>query len=271
MPRAFSTLNRFLRAVGVAVVVGFTAVPVQAQVPGVPDSRLDTRRAQATRPELLASLAQIDTILNSPGFSSRIREAKRREATLIRERLTEGDLQVGDQIVLTMVGEEQFSDTFTVGSGRVLSPAGIPDIPLRGILRSEAEAYLTEQFSRYVRDPRVRVAALIRMGILGAVGSQGFYQVPADRLVSDAIMQAGGLAAGADPGRTFVRRGSTTLLTQDQVQDAIIRGATLDQLNLRAGDEIVVDLKATQRGRTLGVLGVLSLATSVALLLTRLF
>lgn len=268
-PSHLAPAGRVVRLVALLAVLAPPALAQQA--PAVQDTRLDTRRAQATRQELQASLAQIDTILNSPGYSSRIREAKRREASLIRERLVEGDIQVGDQIVLTVIGEETFSQTFTVGSGRVLSLPGIPDIPLRGILRSEAQAHLTEQIGRYIREPRVRVEALIRMGILGAVGRQGFYQVPADQLVSDAIMLAGGLSPAADPNRTMVRRGGVVILANEDVQEAIIRGATLDQLNLRAGDEIVVDPKLAQRGRTLGVVGAISLVTSVAFLITRIF
>lgn len=242
-----------------------------AQTPSLVPARLDTRRAQATRTELEASLAQIDTILASPGFSSRIREAKRREAMLIRERLTDGDLQVGDQLIITVQNETAFSGTFIIGAGRVLSLPGTADIPLRGILRSEAQDYLTEQLRRYVRDPSVRVQTLIRMTILGAVGKQGFYQVPADVQVSDAIMLAGGPQGTADPNRTVVRRAGTVILPQDEIAAAIIDGRTLDQLNLRAGDEIRVDEKQVTRRNTLSILGVFSLATSVVYFLTRIF
>ena len=48
--------------------------PLAAQTPPVQEAKLDTRRAQASRVELEASLAAIDTILASPGYSSRIRE-----------------------------------------------------------------------------------------------------------------------------------------------------------------------------------------------------
>ncbi|HEX9893799.1 MAG TPA: hypothetical protein VGA78_07730, partial [Gemmatimonadales bacterium] len=54
------------------LLLGLPAVPATAQTPPVTEARLDTRRAQASRRELEASLAQIDTILKSPGYSSRI-------------------------------------------------------------------------------------------------------------------------------------------------------------------------------------------------------
>jgi protein involved in polysaccharide export with SLBB domain len=246
-------------------------VSLLAQTPPVQESRLDTRRAQADRLELQASLIQIDSVLNSPGYSSRIRDAKKREGVLIRDRLAEGDLQVGDQIILTVQNEAPFTGTFTVGAGRTLSLPGVPDIPLRGILRSEAQDYLTNQLRNYVRDPSVRVQALIRMSILGAITKQGFYQVPADLLVSDAIMVAGGPLGNADPNRTKVSRAGNVILQEEEIKAAIIAGRTLDQLNLRAGDEIMVDEKVVARKGTISVLAVLSLAMGIVYMTQRIF
>jgi len=245
--------------------------PGAAQTPPVAEARLDMRRAQATRVELQASLIQIDSILQSPGYSSRIREAKRREAQLIRERLTEGDLQVGDQVAITVLNEAQLSGTFAIGSGRVLTIPGLPDIPVRGILRSETEDYLTEQLKRFVRDPSVRVLTSIRMSIMGAVGKPGFYQVPADVLVSDAIMLAGGPAGAADPNRTVIKRSGNVLFSQEEIRDALVRGTTLDQLNLRAGDEMVVDQTQVQRRSTVSILTVIGLVTTITYLVVQIF
>jgi protein involved in polysaccharide export with SLBB domain len=244
---------------------------VGAQTPPVAEARLDVRRAQATRVELQASLLQIDSILQSPGYSSRIREAKRREGQLIRERLTEGDLQVGDQLAITVLNEPQLSGAVAVGAGRVVTLPGLPDIPVRGILRSEAEGYLTEQLKRFVRDPSVRVQTSIRMSVLGAVGKQGYYQVPADVLVSDAIMLAGGPSGSADPNRTVIRRSGNILYAQEDVREALVRGTTLDQLNLRAGDELVVDIKQVQRNSTISILTVVGLITTITYFAVQIF
>ena len=64
---------------------------------------------------------------------------------------------------------------------------------------------------------------------------------------------------------------STPILTEADVTDAIVRGATLDQLNLRAGDQIMVDEKLQRRGRTLGVLAIFGLVTSITYMLIRIF
>ena len=160
---------------------------------------------------------------------------------MIRARLEEGDLQVGDNIEINVVGQPAFSDTFVIASGRVLSLPGLPDIPLQGVLRSEAQEYLTKQLSRYIREPQVRVRTKIRLNVFGSVARPGYYQVPADVRADDAIMQAGGPGSDADPKKIFVRRGSVQIWSPDALVEAMRQGLTLDQLNLRAGDELVLD------------------------------
>lgn len=257
-----------LAIVGLALGVPAQAVG-QAPAPVPVEARLDIRRAQAARAELEANLLQIDSILSSPGYSGRIREAKRREKTLIQQRLTEGDMQVGDAIALTVLGEAALTGTFVVGAGQVLILPGLEPIPMRGVLRSEAEGHLTQQLQRYLRDPSVRVQTSIRLSILGAVGKQGFYQIPADVMISDAIMAAGGPGGGADPNRTIVRRAGTLLLSEEEIAAALVRGATLDQLNLRAGDEITVDAKLAGRRSTFSVVSIVSVLTTTLFLVSR--
>lgn len=257
---------RILRASCLALLLGWPLV-ASAQQP-VPATYGDGRRAQATRAELEASLVEIDKIASSPGYSSRLRENRRREAELIRERLEEGDLQVGDQLQLTVLGEERFSGTFLIGAGRVLSLPGMPDIPLRGVLRAETQAYLTEQLQRQLRDPRVQVSTHIRLTFTGAVARTGFFQVPADIMATDAVMvAAGGFASGGDPNRMLIRRQGEEIWSKEAFQDAIQRGMTLDQMNLRTNDEIVV--QSRPRAPLGAILGGLSAASSLIYLFFR--
>jgi protein involved in polysaccharide export with SLBB domain len=203
----------------------------------------DGRRAVATRDELQAALAEADRIATSDGFSGSFREQKQREAGLIRERLQDGDFQVGDQIQVTVFGEATTSGLQTVGPGRVLSLPGLPDIPLRGVLRSEIEPYLHEQVAKYIRDAQVKARGMVRVSITGGVTKPGFYQLDADMMLSDALMSAGGILAGAEFKRSIVRRGEDKILEKDAFTKALADGRSLDQLNLRAGDVIDVGQK----------------------------
>lgn len=236
-------MRRPIIAVLLAVVPAIlpTGLEGQRSPAATPAVFSDGRRPQATRAELEATVAEVEKVIASPGYSARLRESRRLEAALIRERLSEGDLQVGDLIDLQVLGETQFSGKFIIGAGQMLSLPGMPDIPMRGVLRSEAQGYLTEQLRRQLRDPRVQVQTNIRLTITGAVSTPGFYQVPADIMASDAIMAAaGGIASGGDPNRTIIRRQGREIWSREAFQDAMLRGMTLDHLNLRAGDEIIV-------------------------------
>ena len=209
------------------------------------DVPVDARRPLVTRADLQAALDQADQIAGSEAYSFAFKEEKRAEAAVIRERLLEGDFYVGDQLNIAMIGDSGTSGTQTVQFGRVLSIRGLPDIPMRGVLRSEAQDYLTTQISRFLKDPQVKVRPLIRLTVLGGIKNPGFYQLDADQLVSDALMTAGGIGNGTDFKSSKVRRGDIDIIDGETFAKAITDGRTLDQLNLRAGDEIEVGTKST--------------------------
>jgi polysaccharide biosynthesis/export protein len=152
----------------------------------------------------------------------------------------DGDFEVGDRIVLRVAGAPALTDTFTLAAGRILRLPDIGDIPLAGVSRSQLQPYLQREIGRYLINPTVEARSLTRVAVLGAVERPGFYAVPPDMLVGDALMVAGGLSREADVTKTTVRRGETEVWTRTRLQDAILKGLTVDQLDLRPGDEIVV-------------------------------
>jgi hypothetical protein len=235
----------------------------------------DTRLAQATRVQVQTALAEAEKIVTSSGYSGRIKDIKRKEIALLKSRLEDGDLQPGDQVILVVTGEAPLTATFTVAPGRVLPLPGIGDISLKGVLRSEVKDYLTSEFQKYLKSPTVYAQTTMRLSVLGGVGRPGFYQVPSEQLIGDAIMAAGGPAAGADPSNTNIQRNGQEVLTKEGFRQAVIDGRTLDQLNLRAGDEIIVGGHRTPVGSGGGgtflrsVLPLLGAATSVGYLLSR--
>lgn len=161
-------------------------------------------------------------------------------ANLIQERLRAGDFMPGDRIVLRVQNDSALTDTFTVRAGRVLTLPGLADMPLTGLLRSELEPALLQHLSRNYRDPQIQVLPLVRIAVMGQVQRPGFYALPSDALVSDAIMLAGGPTVQSDMQKAVMRRSGREILSPKVLRDAISRGSTLDQLDLRAGDEIFV-------------------------------
>ena len=186
-------------------------------------------RAQ-TRGQLEARLAELE---RDP--------ARRAEAAAIRARLRDGDFQVGDVVVLRVVGVPQFSDSFPVRAGRMLELPEILPIPLTGVLRTELQSHLRGHVARYVIDPTVEAHSLVRVAVAGAVTRPGFYEVRPDAPLSQAVMSAGGLTPDADATRMSVRRAGQVVIPQASVRSAVAMGATLDDLNIRAGDELRIE------------------------------
>lgn len=209
------------------------------------DVPVDARRPLVSRADLQSALDQAEQIAGSEAYSFAFREESRAEAALIRERLLEGDFYVGDQVNIQMVGDSGFTGVQTVQFGRVLTLPGLPDLPMRGVLRSEAQDYLTTQVARFVKDPQLKVRPLIRLTMLGGIGRPGFYQLDADLLLSDALMQTGGISNNTDFNSSKIRRSGIDIADGETIAKAITEGRTLDQLNLRAGDEIEIGSKST--------------------------
>ena len=204
-----------------------SAAPLQAQ-----EVAADGRRAHATRAELQAVL---------DGQGGKLSDAERRT---VQQRLADGDFQPGDRIALSVLDEPTLTDTFTVRSGRTLLLPNLPEVPLKGVLRSEIREYLTTRIAEYIRSPQVDAVALIRVAVLGAVSRPGFYALPAEMLASDVVMAAGGPSGMADLKKTTVVRGDEIVLDKDETQKAFAAGTSIDQLNLRSGDQFVVGAKS---------------------------
>lgn len=149
-------------------------------------------------------------------------------------------LRVGDRVVVLVRGEKALSDTFVVSEGVVLKLPTLPDLQLAGVQRWQVGDRIRQSIATLYRDPEVQVIPLVRIGVIGQVVRPGYYQLSADVPLSDAMMAAGGPTATADPARTFARRGSQTLWEPEPLSKMLAAGATLSQLNLHTGDDIVV-------------------------------
>lgn len=197
-------------------------------------------RPGATRAELDGLVTRAAELAGSPSLNAEARGEKEREVAALRHRLTDGDFEVGDQLILSIQGDSALSDTFAVQPGRTLNLPNLPEVSLVGVLRSELRSHLMTKIARFVKDTTLRATALVRVGVLGEVANPGYFHLRADIPISDAIMAAGGPTARADLTRTIVRRGSTQLLSKDDVRAAMVDGRTLDELDLSAGDEFVI-------------------------------
>jgi len=198
------------------------------------------------------------------------RQGKQAQAAAIRQRLKDGDFQAGDRIAIVVRGDSTLSDTAIVRAGRVIQLRNLPPIPLAGVLHSELPDYLTKQLSQYLKNPTVQVTPLVQIAVVGNVGHPGFFWVPADITLTDAIMLAGGPTQTSDLNGTKISRDNKDRLSDKQVQQAFASGATLDQLDLRAGDQIKVpEAKKTDWVRILQITAALAAVTVSVIALSR--
>jgi protein involved in polysaccharide export with SLBB domain len=199
----------------------------------------------ATREQLTRILSEYDEARNTRGYSAEIRAMANQEGELIRARLTEGDFQVGDEIQISVTGHQPQSGPFTVTHGRIITIPEIGDVQLTGLLRSELRDHLTKHIARFIRNPEVSVRSKIQLHVTGAVGTNGWVVVEADSRITDVFTRAGNLAATAKTTKISIKRGGEEIWSGEPLQTAIAQARTLDQLNLRAGDQIIVPAGTT--------------------------
>jgi len=186
------------------------------------------------------------------------------EAFLLRNRLEHGDFQDGDRIVVQLLGNVAYHDTITVRAGKMLPLPRMDDLPLEGVLRSELNDRLSSHLAKYLRDSTARATPLLRVAVLGQVGRPGFYYTPADVLLSDVLMMAGGPAGDANLNGMTIRRSGETIWNAQDTRTAVTDGLSLDRLHLRAGDEIYVPQNSHFNWSTVLQIGSIALTAIVA-------
>ncbi|MGH7624268.1 MAG: polysaccharide biosynthesis/export family protein [Gemmatimonadaceae bacterium] len=224
----------------------------------------DTVRAvQATRAQLTARAAALQSELQSSS-DGKVRAAKEAELSALNQRLANGDFQAGDRIALIIRSDSAVNDTVVVRKGQVIQLKNLPDISLHGVLHSELNAYLTKEFGKYYRNPEVLTTSLMQIAVLGEVAKPGFYSVPTDVTLSDAVMAAGGPTQTSDLNDTEIRRNDTKVFDKKAVQQAFADGSTIDQMNLHAGDAIVVGEKKKSDWIRIAQIGALTAGVAVS-------
>jgi protein involved in polysaccharide export with SLBB domain len=254
---------------GLALATGFSACH-HASPPSstlLPPS--ESQHAEATRAQLQALAVTTDQEAAANTDPS-LRAQKQMQAATIRARLRDGDFDVGDRVFLSIRTDTMVSDTVVVRAGRMIRLPNLPDISLQGVLRSELRDYLTTQLTRYIKRPDVQTTSLVRVAVMGAVGKPGFYQLPADIALADAIMIAGGPSQNADVDKTQVKRGNDVVYSSTLLGQEVAKGATLDQLNIRPGDQIVIGEKhKTNWGLIASIVGITAGLISTFVVLSR--
>jgi protein involved in polysaccharide export with SLBB domain len=223
--------SRLTRTVLSSLLLGVSLVALTSDLHAQKPTPVPPARVQATRAELEGIAARPPKGMSPADLAS------------VQSRLAVGDFAVGDKVQIDVQGDATYSGTFPVREGRLLALPSLPTLSLEGVLRSEADSVISLFLAKYIRDPQVTVTPLIRIGILGGVNLPGYYDVPAQSLLSEMVMSAGGLGAFGQMKRSKVNRGNEEVLDSKAVSVAITNASTLDVLNLQSGDNFNVGVQ----------------------------
>lgn len=196
--------------------------------------------AAQSQPSLLTSRAELTAAAERAEKSQSGNADDALAAAAIKQRLREGDFNPGDRIILRVFTDQLHTDTLLVRAGRLVDLPGKTTVSLDGVLRSEVSDKVTAQVLRYVKARQVEVVPLTRIAVMGEVARPGYFALPSDVAIGEAIMQAGGPTVTADMDRSTVLRGQQHIRSGKQLVAALSNGQTLDQFGLTAGDQIVV-------------------------------
>lgn len=226
-------------------------------------SPVDAMRLDVSRQRLEA----IEADLEQPSHSGK----KAHDPGLldaIRHRLQDGDFRPGDRIALSVQGESELTDTFTVAPGPSLNLPTVGKVDLHGVLASELTERLTREIGGTLRDPLVTAQPLVQLSVLGNVAKPGFYLVPPNAPLSDVLMQAGGPTQAAKVEKIRIERGprsSAEEALSRQPDDGSLEALSVDELGLRTGDRIVVPGSSGLSTRDVVQFAILGLTTVVSL------
>jgi protein involved in polysaccharide export with SLBB domain len=198
------------------------------------------RAPTLTRQELEQVLARYEAAAQSPAYSDALKSRVRADADSIRARLRDGDLRIGDRVRLVVESQTALTDTFTVSPGPALVLPGIGSVALRGVLRSEMEGLLAHTVEGVYRGAVVHARLFTRFAVLGGVPRPGFYSLPSEALVEDAISAAGGISSQVSLREAFVERGRAHLYPPDSLQAAMQERRTLSEMGIQDGDRLIV-------------------------------
>lgn len=167
-------------------------------------------------------------------------------------------IRPGDVVKIQVWGHEELSGDFPVDENYNLLFPLVGEIDVRELNVTQLRERLRTELGRLFTQPFVTVIPLFRVAVLGEVVSPGLYSVDPTMTVFDLLARAGGPLPSARQNRMqLVRAGEQIRVSLDP---AAIARATLRELGVRSGDQLLVPRKAITRDEWSIVLQLLNTA-----------
>ncbi|MEP6766239.1 MAG: polysaccharide biosynthesis/export family protein [Gemmatimonadaceae bacterium] len=206
--------------------------------------------ATASRESLAQRVATDESEIARGNLKASRKKELELEIATIKDRLDNGDFHTGDLIVVTVTipnlnPPKTTVDTSTVRANNFISITELPDLSVKGVLKSEIQDKVTALAEKYIKEPKVRVNFTTRVMILGGVVKAGTYNISPDRQLTELVTTAGGGTPTAKLDQLEVKRGAKVILSLNDSKKALVTGKTLEQVGIQPGDEVTIPQRRT--------------------------
>lgn len=154
-------------------------------------------------------------------------------------------IRPGDVIKIQVWGHEDLSGEFPVDENYNLLFPIVGDINVRQLTVNQLRDRLRQELSQLLTRPFVTIVPLFRVAVMGEVERPGLYSVDPTLTIFDLLALAGG------PRRAANERKMRLIRTGEQLQVALepaaLARATLRELGIRSGDQLIVPRRAITR------------------------
>lgn len=151
----------------------------------------------------------------------------------------------GDVIKVQVWGHEELSGEFPIDENFNLLFPIIGEVNVRQMTVTQLRERIRQDLSQLFTQPFVTIVPLFRVAVLGEVVRPGLYSPDPTMTVFDLLALAGG------PTRSAREREMRLIRAGDQIQVSIepsaIARATLRELGIRSGDQLIVPRKRFTR------------------------
>ena len=151
-----------------------------------------------------------------------------------------GTFQPGDAVRITIWREPQLSADYSISSNGTVQLPLIGKVQVKGLTTLSLTSFLKAEYGAYLREPDIQVVPLMRVAVLGGVGSPGLYRVEPESSLWDLLATAGGPIRGRSREMHILRGGRVVI---KDILGAYERGDSLVDVGIRSGDQIMVPTK----------------------------
>jgi polysaccharide export outer membrane protein len=140
----------------------------------------------------------------------------------------------GDQVVLRIEREPDFSSTYPVGeNGEAVLPR-LGAVRVADLTAGELRDSLRARYAEFLVNPQIDVTVLRRVAVHGEVRRPDIYMVDLTMTLRDVIARAGGITEAGNPNKIEIVRGT------EHIRLARDTGGDFLAAELRSGDQILV-------------------------------